>query len=166
MSWEKLSDAAAEAAVWSIIADVAKDRKDAARAWLTAHMGPEAVAVKAIANGTDVGRATWVEGKSKPVVTDEREFKQYVQDHFPSELITTVNPAFQRQFLSNVQCIDGEPISKDGEWVPGVSFREPEPYVAVRKSASARATVDALLSSGQLQLGGLAEVTGGDPDGK
>lgn len=164
MSERKLSDIAAEAVVWSLVADVAKERKDAARTELANRMGPEAVAVKAVANGTDVGRATWVEGKPKPVVTDERAFLAFVTEHYPTETLTVVNPAFQRQLFSNLTVIDGTVLDSNGVPVPGVEYRASDPFVSVRKSAEARATVDALLSSGQLQLGGLAEVTGGDPD--
>lgn len=162
---QKPSDVAGHAVIWALIADLAKENKDAARAWLSHHMGADAAAVKAIAaNGTDVGRASWVEGKPKPVVTDERAFLAFVQEHYPTETLTVVNPAFQRQLFSNLTLIDGTVLDSNGVPVPGVEYRAPEPYVAVRKSAEARATVDALLSTGQLQLGGLAEVTGGDPD--
>lgn len=160
----KPSDVAAQAVIWALIADAAKDHKDAARAWLTKHMGADAAAVKAIANGTDVGRASWVEGKPKPVVTDERAFLAFVTEHYPDNTITTVNPAFKQTLFSKATIVDGTIIDSHGVPIPGVEYRASEPYVAVRKSAEARATVDALLSSGQLQLGGLAEVTGGDPD--
>lgn len=164
MSGEKLSDIAAEAVMWGLIESVAKERKDTAREQLKLRMGAETLAVKALANGTDVGRASWVEGKPKPVVTNERSFLAFVKEHYPTETLTVVNPAFQRQLFSNLTVIDGKVLDSHGVPVPGVEYRTSEPYVAVRKSAEARATVDALLSSGQLQLGGLAEVTGGDPD--
>lgn len=163
MSDRKLSDVAAEAVVWSLVADVAKERKDAARTELTHRMGPEAIAVKAVANGTDVGRASWVEGKPKPVVTNERAFLAFVQEHYPTEIVATVNSAFQKSLFTHASVVDGMVIDRNGVPIPGVEYRTSEPYVAVRKSAEARATVDALLGSGQLQLGGLAEVTGGDP---
>lgn len=164
--WEKPSDAAAEAAVWSLIADVAIERKDAAKAWLLNHMGPDVAAVKAIANGETVGRASWVESKDTLAVVDPTAFMAYVARKWATEIVTSVNPAFQRTLLAGLKLVEGEAIDKDGEPVPGVGVRTSAPKVVVTKSKTARATVDALLSSGQLQLGGLAEVTGGDPDGK
>lgn len=162
----RLSNLAAEAVIWALICDVAKEHKDHLRAVLTSRMGSDAAAVKAIANGTNVGRATWVEGKPKPVVTDERAFLAFVTEHYPDNTLTTVNPAFKQTLFSKATIVDGTIIDSNGVQIPGVEYRASEPYVSVRKSAEARATVDALLSSGQLQLGGLAEVTGGDPDGK
>src|ERR1700757_601998 len=70
MTDPKPSDVAAEAVVWSLVADVARERKDEARAWLSNHMGPDAAAVKAVANGETIGRATWIEGKDTLAVVD------------------------------------------------------------------------------------------------
>jgi hypothetical protein len=164
MSWGSLSEAAGHAAVWALIADVAEEHKDEARAWLTAKMGPDAAAVKAIANGTHVGRVTWTEGTPKLAVVDERAFLAFVQEHYPTETLTIVNPAFKTMLLDKATQVDGTVIDSHGVPIAGVDYRTSKTYVTVNKSDDARATVDALLSSGKLQLGGLAEVTGGDPD--
>jgi hypothetical protein len=154
--WDKPSDAAAEAVVYALIADVAKDRKDEARAWLNNHMGPDAAAVKAVANGENIGRATWIEGKETLAVFDAAAFQEYVTDNWPDELITTVNPAFQKALLAGLKVVGGTVIDKTGEPVPGVALRESAPYVSVRKSDEARATVETLLNSGRLRLEGIA----------
>lgn len=151
----RLSNLAAEAVIWALICDVAKQHKDHLREVLTSRMGSDAAAVKAVANGVTVGRATWVESKDTLAVTDQSAFMQYVGEKRPEELITTVNPAYQKALLSNLKVIDGEVIDRDGEPVPGVSLRSSAPYVSVRKSDEARATVESLLSSGRLQLDGI-----------
>lgn len=160
MMWDKPSDAAAEAVLWGILETAAKNRKDEARAWLTDRMGPDVAAVKAVANGETVGRATWVEGKETMAVVDPSEFMRYVGRKWPTELITTVNPAFQKSFLAGLKVVDGCGIDKDGELVPGVFVRESAPYVSVRKEESARAAVEELLSTGRLQLDGIRAIEG------
>jgi hypothetical protein len=159
---EKLSDIAAQAVVWALVSDVAKEHKDAARSRLTGLMGADAAAVKAIANGTDVGRATWVEGKPKPMVVNPVQFAVFVAEHYPDELITTVNPAFQRALLSKVSVVDGTVIDSHGVPVPGVEVRASDPYVSVRKSDAARATVESLLDRGHLRLDGMTQIESGD----
>lgn len=157
MSYDKLSDAAAAAVVWALIADAAKENKDAARSWLTERMGPELLAAKAIANGNDVGRVTWVEGKPKPVVTDAYAFLNFVARHYPTEIIRTVNPAFQKALLGNATVVDDALIDSNGVPIPGVEIRTPDPYVSVRKDPAARAVVESLLGSGQLGLDGITQ---------
>jgi hypothetical protein len=154
--WDRLSDAAAEAVVYALVADVAKERKDEARAWLNQQMGPDAAAVKAVANGENIGRATWVEGKENLAVVDPIAFTLYVQDNHPDEMIKTVNPAFQRAFLAGLKVVGETVIDKTGEPVPGVALRPSAPFVSVRKSDEARATVEALLNGGNLRLDGIA----------
>lgn len=151
----KPSDVAAHAVVWALIADVAKEHKDAARAQLTQLMGPDAAAVKAVANGTHVGRATWVEGKDALTVVNPAVFALYVEDKHPDEMIRTINPAWQKAFLAGLKVVDGMVIDKTGEPVPGVELQPSKPFVSVRKSDEARATVEGLLSSGRLQLDGI-----------
>lgn len=157
MSELKLSDVAAEAVVWGLIESVAKDRKDTAREWLAQHMGPEALAAKAIANGNDIGKASWVEGKPKPVVTNPVLFTEFVCEHYPDELVRMVNPAFQKALLAKATLVDGVLIDGNGVPIPGVQVRQPEPYVSVRKSDSAREVVEQLLNGGRLSLNGITQ---------
>ncbi len=157
MSWEKLSDAAAEATVWGLIADVAKERKDAARVWLAQQMGPDAAAVKAVANGETIGRATWVEPKDSVTVTSEINFHEYVRRKIPDALIQTVNPAIRKAVLDNARIIDGQVVDRDGELIYGVEVRATTPYVAVKKSPAAREVVEQLLDGGRLSLDGITQ---------
>lgn len=144
--------------MYGLIADFAKARKDEARAWLNDHMGPDAAAVKAVANGETIGRATWVEPEDSVVVTSEIEFHEYIRRKIPDAIIQTVNPAIRKAVLDNAKVVDGMVIDRDGERIYGVKVRQSKPYVYVRKSPEARAAVEELLSGGRLQLDGIRQV--------
>lgn len=152
---KKPSDVAAQAVVWGLIESTAKLRKDEARAWLNNHMNADAAAVKAVANGETIGRATWVEPKQAMTVVDAAAFMGYVGRKWATELVTTVNPAFQKTLLSGLRLVGDTVIDKDGDEVPGVWVRASAPFVSVRKEHSARDTVEALLSGGRLRLDGI-----------
>lgn len=104
------------------------------------------------------GTVSWDKlSKPKPVVTDEYAFLNFVARHYPAEIVKTVNSAFQRALFASASVIDGTLIDNQGVPIPGVELRTPDPYVAVRKSDSARAVVEALLDGGQLRLDGIAQ---------
>lgn len=155
--YAKISDAAAEAVVYALISEVAGERKDEARKWLAEHMGPEALAAKAIANGNDIGKASWVEGKPKPAVTNPSMFFAFVAEHYPDEIISQVNPAFQKALLGSATVVDGVLIDSNGVPIPGVEIRTPAAYVSVRKSDAAREVVEQLLDGGRLSLDGITQ---------
>lgn len=149
------SEVAAHAAIWGLIETEAKARKNEAREWLSRHMGDDVAAVKAVANGVTIGKASWVEGKTAFTVFDDSAFLQYVGAKHPTELVTTVNSAFQEALFSNLKTVGDSVIDKDGEPVPGVRLRQSASFVSVTKTPAARATVEGLLSSGRLQLDGI-----------
>lgn len=157
MSWDKPSDAAAEAAVWSLIESEAKKRKDEARAWLTERMGPDLLAVKAVANGQDVGRASYVEGKPTLKVIDEAAFVEFVAENYPSEVETStfVNTAFEKSLLDGAKVVGDVVVDGNGLVISGVQQRVKAPYVSVSKSKDAREKVAALLAGGGLSLDGI-----------
>lgn len=158
MSWGKPSDAAAEAAVWGLIETEAKKRKDEARAWLTEQMGPDLLAVRAVANGKDVGRASWVDAKLAFKVTDLTLFLEFVKQHYPEEIVTAVNPAFQKRYLSELAQQGEAIIDNIGTVVQGVRLTQSNPYVSVTKAKDAREKVAALLAGGQVSLDGLTAI--------
>lgn len=152
----KPSDVAAEAAVWGLIESEAKRRKDEARAWLTEHMGPDLLAVSAVANGQTVGRASYVQGKTQPVVTDPDAFLKFVEANYPSEVetVTNVNHAFRNKLLGEASNVAGAAVDSNGLVMDGVVFRTGLSYVSVKKSPEARETVQQLLAGGRLSLEG------------
>lgn len=153
----KPSDIAAEAAVWGLIETEAKKRKDEARAWLAEHMGPDLLAVAAVANGQTVGRASYVEGKSEWKISDESIFRDFVEEHYPDEIVVAVNPAFKKHWLSGLHDVGGVVVDSFGVDIEeaGVELHSGTAYVSVKKSQDARATVVELLSQGRLSLDGI-----------
>lgn len=143
--WDKPSDAAVEAAVWGLIETEAKKRKDAARSWLTSRMGPDLLAVKAHTNGTDFGRASFVEGKQEFKVTDPNLFLKFIVTHYPTEIVTAVNPAFQKRFLSELALFNDIVVDNQGVPVDGVELVEGTSYVSVSKAKDIREKVADLL---------------------
>lgn len=162
----KPSDVAAEAAVWGLIESEAKKRKDEARAWLAERMGPDLLAVSAVANGQTVGRASYVQGKTTPKVTDPDAFLRFVSQHYPDEVITTtaVNPAFQAKLLGEVDEIGGKVFDEHGAVVDGVEFLTGSSYVSVSKAKDIREKVAGLLSGGQVSLDGLRAIEAVRPE--
>ena len=160
MSELKPSEVAAEAVMWGLLESEAKARKDAARAWLAERMGPELLAVKAIADGRDVGKATFTDGRRELKVVDRQAFTGYVAEHYPTEVeqVAVVNTAFEKAHLAALTDVDGTVIDDAGVVVPGVELRTGAPYVSVRKSAEARETVQALMSGGRLSLDPVKEL--------
>lgn len=157
--WGKPSDAAAEAAVWGLIETEAKKRKDEARAWLTEQMGPDLLAVSAVVNGETVGRATYVQGKTSPLIVDEDAFLKFVEQYYPSEIVTAVNRAFKIKLLAELHQVDGGlAVDSNGVLVGGVEFCTGGSYVTVRKSQDAREKVAALLAGGGVSLDGLKAI--------
>lgn len=154
----KPSDVAAEAAVWGLVETEAKKRKDEARAWLADRMGPDLLAVSAVANGETVGRASYVEGKTSLKVTDLAAFYAFVEERYPTEIVTAVNPAFQKKLLDELRSVGGVVINNDGEPVPGVEAVQGSSYVSVSKSKDAREKVADLLAGGRLSLDGITAV--------
>jgi hypothetical protein len=150
-----LSHVAAEAVVWALIADVAKERKDAARAWLADHMGADSLAVAAIAQGVTVGRASLAGGKTTLTVTDPHAFLAWVKEHHPSEILEVVNPAYKQAVTLSATNVDGTPVSPDGLVIAGCEFTAGDPYVSIRKTDEARNTVAALLAHGRISLEGV-----------
>lgn len=151
----KPSDVAAEAAVWGLVETEAKKRKDEARAWLAERMGPDLLAVSAIANGETVGRASFVQGKTTPKVTDPDAFRKFVEQYYPGEIVTAVNPAFQTKFMGEVGVVEGVVVDQNGLVVDGVEFRTGSSYVTVTKAKDAREKVAQLLAGGRLSLEGI-----------
>lgn len=147
-----LHDAAFRAGVWQVIEQRAKELKDQAKQELHALEVGDTVAGKW--NGHTIAKATMTRGRTKLVITDEREFTAWVADHHPTEIVTHVNPAFLRLLEAKAKDV-GAVIDSLGEVVPGVELVDGEPYVSVRRDKDALSVVAQLVSSGQLSLDGV-----------
>lgn len=80
---------------------------------------------------TDMGTVTSV--RRKPVIIlDPRAFLQWVTEHRPDELLTVVNPAFEKAYTANLRHHDGEVFDSDGVEVPFAHVHQSAPYLTVR----------------------------------
>jgi hypothetical protein len=149
---DDLRDIAARAVVYQIIEQAAKERKDEARAQLSALEPGDTLAAKW--DGQLLGKATMTRGKSKIVVTDVQRLVEWLQYAHPTEIVISANPAY----LTTLRDVDGVVIDKDGVVVPGVELVSGTPYVSVRKEKDAPFVVSQLLSGGRIQLDGIREL--------
>jgi hypothetical protein len=150
-----LRDAAARAAVWQVIEQAAKARKDEAKAELLALEQGDTVAGKV--NGQIVGKASWSKGRAKLVVTNEEHFMHWLRKNHPSEVVESANPAYVKALEKHH--IDGVVIDGQGEVVPGVELQVGDPYLTVRREKEAEEIVAGLLAHGRIQLDGMRELT-------
>lgn len=151
---DQLRDAAMRAAVWQTIEAKAKEQKDFARAELASIPVGETVAGSF--NGEVIAKASMAKGKAKMVTTSEAALLAWVQEHHPTELVVTVNPAFLKSLEARAKTEGlGAVIDSQGDVVPGLEIVTSNPTVSVRREAGADAIVAELLTSGRVTLDGI-----------
>lgn len=158
-----LREAAARAAIWSVIEAAAKERKEEAKAELAALEVGDSIAGKV--GGAIVGKASWTNGRQKLVITDPEAFLAFVELHHATEVIRSVNPAYVRTLESLSKGLDGTVIDGDGLVVPGVEIVQGEPYLTVRRDKDAEAIVTGLLRHGLVELNGISTAVKAIPAG-
>ena len=103
----------------------------------------------------------------RPAVVDESAFVAYVQATSPHnvETVVTVRPAYQKVALDAlVMGPDGLAVDPStGEVVPGVAYRQGNPYISTRFEKDGRVAVLDALRAGRVALDMTtpAELTGG-----
>jgi hypothetical protein len=150
-----LRDAAARAAVWQVIEQAAKARKDEAKAELLALEQGDTIAGKV--NGQVVGKASWSKGRTKLVVVDERALLAWLRRRHANEIVEAPNPAYLKALETSA--FDGAAIDSMGEAVPGVELQTSDPYLTVRREKEAEQIVAGLLAHGRIELDGIRELT-------
>lgn len=151
---DQLRDAAMRAAIWQTIEAKAKEQKDIARADLAAIPVGETIAGSW--NGELLAKASMAKGKAKMVTTNEAALLQWVQEHHPTELVVTVNPAFLKSLEAKAKTHGlGVVIDSQGEVIPGLEIVTGSPSVSVRREANSDAIVAELLGSGRISLDGI-----------
>jgi hypothetical protein len=152
--WAHPRDAAAEAVVYALIEDVAKERKEAARGWVAKHLREDSSkGVDAIANGQIIGSVTRSKDSEKLDVADLDKFLLYAIAHQPH--LISVEYQAKNSFLRTLKQVDGKWIDPDGVIVPGVQMRTSWGSVRVNKDKDARQKVDELLRSGRVSVDGI-----------
>lgn len=149
----ELHEAAFRAGVWSVVAARAKELADAAKAELAALEVGDTVAGRW--DGKVVAKATKAKGRARLIVTDSEGFTEWVARQHPSEIVSSVNPAYVKSLEARAKDLGlGAVVDAEGEVVPGVEIVEGDPYITVRREKDAPFIVAQLLSSGQLSLEG------------
>lgn len=155
--WKHPRDAAAEAVVYALIEDVAKERKEEARQWVSDKLRQlSSKGFDAIANGKVIGSVTRSKDSEKLDILDMSAFVEYAVSHQP-HLISVAYQA-KDSFLKTLKQVGGTWIDPDGVVVPGVAKRPSFGSVRVNKDANARELVRTLLSKGAVSLEGLKEL--------
>jgi hypothetical protein len=119
-------------------------------------MGLKSVEVT-LPEGDVVATVTVAGGGQSAVVYRENEFLSWVKDNYPSEVVETVRPAFQKSLLSKVDEVDGRFVFTDtGEVVDGLGLRDKSEYISVRFKPDGREQIALAWRGGQIEslLGG------------
>lgn len=155
--WKHPRDAAAEAVVYALIEDVAKERKEEARNWVANHLREDSSkGVDAIANGKIIGSVTRSKDSTKLDVNDHAAFLEYAISHQPH--LITVDWRAKEAFLKTLKEVEEQWVDRDGVIVPGVWHRPSRGSVRVNKDPEARDIVRELLSTGRVSIDGLKEL--------
>lgn len=106
-------------------------------------------------DGTVIGSVTRGKPAESATVTDERALLAWVKEHAPSELVTSVNPAFVE--LLKKRCKTAGYAHDDrGEIVPGIELRTGSasyrPTVAPEAVPTLRSRLADLVAGGLLEL--------------
>jgi len=144
---------ALRAGVFAVVEREAKAAKDAARAELMAGL-PFGDAVAGRVGDDLVCKVSWSKGSTKIVVTDERAFLEWVKTHHPTEVVESVNPAYQR----SLNLVGSAVVDADGVVADGVEVVTGEPFLSVRSEKGALELVARMVASGQVTLNGLKEL--------
>lgn len=83
-------------------------------------------------DGVRLGKVTKSGGKQTPTVTDEKAFLAWVQKNHPTEIETTVRPAFRDKVLASAKTHGTAVDTTTGEVIPGVELRTGNPYITFR----------------------------------
>lgn len=145
MRWEHPRDAARDAVVWGLVEDAAKERKDAARAFVADYLNREASrGVDAYAaDGTLIGSITRSKPSWKRDVDDWAAFLQWVIANRPDML--TIDYRTKDAFLNTLTEVGEVFVDRQGLPVPGVWNRPTTGSIRVNKEKTARETVRTLL---------------------
>lgn len=143
-------------AVVTTIADAAKERKDQLRFQLLEELNAAgADAVRADIDGERIARTSLIMPKTKLGVADEEAFTKWVQENYPTEVVTTttVRPAFKEYFLQGLQINGNDAIdTKTGEVVPGLRASQGNPYVSTKFESDGRARILDALRNQELSI--------------
>jgi hypothetical protein len=149
-------DLATQLAVLTVVEDTVKERKDTLRAALRTAMDEAgADATRAEINDDRVAKVSLITPQAKASVADQDAFTAWVEENYPTEVITTkaVRSSFQDAIFKEFEIAGDNVIhTKTGELVPGIKASKGNAYVSTRFEPEGRAKVMDALRNGTLQL--------------
>lgn len=74
---------------------------------------------------------------------DERQFVEWVSRTYPDEIFQDVRPAFREKILSTAKRFGDAIDPATGEFVPGIGFRESDPYITYRAEPGSQEVIAA-----------------------
>lgn len=86
---------------------------------------------------SDHGTISVVRRKPVPIV-DSAAFLEWVKEHRPDELVSHVNPAFEKAFVAALRCVGDVVVDGNGEVIEFASVHRPAPYLTVRLTEEAK----------------------------
>lgn len=103
------------------------------------------------ADGVVLGTVALRAGRVSVTVTDDAAFTKWVQDRYPTEIVTVeaVRPAFRTKLIEYAKK-HGEPVDPgSGEVVPGLQVAYGDPHLAVAPTAEAHDLAGELVRAGR-----------------
>lgn len=82
-------------------------------------------------NGDKMAAINLTAGRRTAIVTDGRAFLEWVRTHYPDEIMSTVNPAFEER-LRRDALTAGLGVGPGGELLEFIQIRQGDPYIAVK----------------------------------
>jgi hypothetical protein len=120
-------------------------------------------------DGTEVATLTLAGGGTAARVADPGKFLAWVQETHPSETEVIVRPGYAEQLLRHMTAAGRAVDPGTGEVVPGIEFRQGEPYITPSFARGARPGRDLIRKAWRERsidpLAGLRELAAGEaPD--
>lgn len=156
-------EAARSLAVLRLLADMVKDAREAASAAAGEALG-EGDRITVTLSGRKLASVTMTTGATRAKVTDEDKLARWVSENHPSEVetVTRVRPAYLEQLKSQAKKA-GHPVDPTtGEEIPGLEVTTGEPHPTVRPVDGARDILADAWQRGELTLGEVLQLPGGE----
>jgi hypothetical protein len=153
MRVKTMSDPVATLALCKWLRDRIQDWETEAKASLEMVAGERKAAV---VNGMQIGYLTLANGKRSTEV-DEVGFVEWVEERWPMEVVSAVQPAFRRKLLDGA-LKRGALIDGDGEVCDAVTVTKGEPYPTTQLGPEADICVAELLNKGRIGFHGFKEL--------
>lgn len=89
---------------------------------------------------SDLGQVSVVRGKPAAYISDHRAFEQWVAEHHPDEIVTSVRSSFKDRYVKLLRPMpDGTACDADGVEVPFAASKTGQPYLRTVLKPEAKA---------------------------